>query len=64
MNPKRDESRIVLCGKGGKERKGGKSSEYDSGDDLDDEKYVSKKSNLKSKKPLLKSKSHGSKRKC
>ncbi|KAL0370658.1 UNVERIFIED_CONTAM: protein DAMAGED DNA-BINDING 2 [Sesamum angustifolium] len=56
----RDESRIVLCGKGEKERKG--KLEDDSGDDLDDDAYGYKSS--KTKKRNFKSKACGSKQKC
>lgn len=59
LKRQRDESRIVLCGKGEKARKG--KFEDDSGDDFDDDTYGSK--SLKTKKPYLKSKAHGSKRK-
>ncbi|KAL8027096.1 hypothetical protein ABFX02_14G073400 [Erythranthe guttata] len=58
LKRERDESRLILCGKAEKERKG-KKSEYDSGDDFDD--------GASKKKPFSKSKSKsngGSKRKC
>ncbi|KAI3461648.1 hypothetical protein Pfo_018311 [Paulownia fortunei] len=58
LKRQRDESRIILCGKGEKERKG--KFEDDSGDDFDNDTYGSK--SLKTKKPYLKSKAHGSKR--
>ncbi|GFP80587.1 protein damaged DNA-binding 2 [Phtheirospermum japonicum] len=54
---KDDESRIVLCGKDEKKRKGKFEDDDDSGDDFD-------KKNLKTKKPYFKSKGHASKRKC
>ncbi|KAL9140936.1 hypothetical protein ABFS82_14G070300 [Erythranthe guttata] len=58
LKRERDESRLILCGKAEKERKG-KKSEYDSGDDFDD--------GASKKKTFSKSKSKsngGSKRKC
>lgn len=48
---------MILCGKGEKTRKG--KFEDDSGDDFDDDPKSSK-----TKKPYLKSKKQGSKRKC
>ncbi|KAL8525754.1 hypothetical protein ACS0TY_015116 [Phlomoides rotata] len=60
IKQQRDENRIILCGKGEKARKG--KFEDDSGDDFDDAKHNSKSS--KTKKPHLKLKLHGSKRKC
>lgn len=59
IKQQRDESRIILCGKGEKARKG--KFEDDSGDDFDDDKKSSKSS--KTKKPNLKLKVHDSKRK-
>ncbi|CAA2968485.1 DAMAGED DNA-BINDING 2 [Olea europaea subsp. europaea] len=52
-----DEKRIILCGKGEKKRR-------QSDDESDDATYRSKGKSSKTKKPILKSSSHGRQRKC